>query len=161
MTLYRLNDIEQLSCGLAELRLEYSRTGATLWELSRTCHCFFFVFFFQAEDGIRDLIVTGVQTCALPICVDAPRRGRLLPVGEACLRALLGILERLALLGLLADRHGDLPGAVPPVLAVLPPGARALRGVGRSARGNLGSHVAQPARHPRGGDRIRVVRSEC
>src|SRR5206468_9374243 len=28
--------------------------------------CFFF-FFFQAEDGIRDLIVTGVQTCALPI----------------------------------------------------------------------------------------------
>src|SRR5438874_9876066 len=28
--------------------------------------CFFF-FFFQAEDGIRDLYVTGVQTCALPI----------------------------------------------------------------------------------------------
>src|SRR5216683_5029867 len=27
--------------------------------------CIFF--FFQAEDGIRDLIVTGVQTCALPI----------------------------------------------------------------------------------------------
>src|SRR5574340_1328820 len=24
-------------------------------------------FFFQAEDGIRDLLVTGVQTCALPI----------------------------------------------------------------------------------------------
>src|SRR3989440_1966912 len=28
-----------------------------------------FFFFFQAEDGIRDLIVTGVQTCALPICL--------------------------------------------------------------------------------------------
>src|SRR5256886_11485382 len=27
-----------------------------------------YVFFFQAEDGIRDLTVTGVQTCALPIC---------------------------------------------------------------------------------------------
>src|SRR2546427_10196610 len=27
----------------------------------------FFIFFFQAEDGIRDLTVTGVQTCALPI----------------------------------------------------------------------------------------------
>src|SRR5437773_3178498 len=27
----------------------------------------FFVFFFQAEDGIRDRDVTGVQTCALPI----------------------------------------------------------------------------------------------
>src|SRR5438874_10415403 len=26
-----------------------------------------FIFFFQAEDGIRDLYVTGVQTCALPI----------------------------------------------------------------------------------------------
>src|SRR3989442_8470936 len=30
--------------------------------------CFFF--FFQAEDGIRDADVTGVQTCALPICRD-------------------------------------------------------------------------------------------
>src|SRR2546430_5714861 len=28
---------------------------------------FSFFFFFQAEDGIRDLTVTGVQTCALPI----------------------------------------------------------------------------------------------
>src|SRR5690606_40162369 len=27
----------------------------------------FFFFFFQAEDGIRDFHVTGVQTCALPI----------------------------------------------------------------------------------------------
>src|SRR3989442_6388581 len=27
-----------------------------------------FYFFFQAEDGIRDADVTGVQTCALPIC---------------------------------------------------------------------------------------------
>src|SRR5204863_6473476 len=35
-------------------------------------NCFFF--FFQAEDGIRDLYVTGVQTCALPIfSSDLPR----------------------------------------------------------------------------------------
>src|SRR6266446_1624637 len=27
-------------------------------------------FFFQAEDGIRDYKVTGVQTCALPICIQ-------------------------------------------------------------------------------------------
>src|SRR2546422_2418138 len=27
----------------------------------------YFFFFFQAEDGIRDVAVTGVQTCALPI----------------------------------------------------------------------------------------------
>src|SRR5256712_7517447 len=39
-----------------------------------------FFFFFQAEDGIRDLIVTGVQTCALPI---------LLRRAPATLRALL------------------------------------------------------------------------
>src|SRR5437764_3634571 len=30
-----------------------------------------FIFFFQAEDGIRDTSVTGVQTCALPICLPA------------------------------------------------------------------------------------------
>src|SRR2546426_8750859 len=43
-----------------------------------------FFFFFQAEDGIRDYKVTGVQTCALPISVPAGRtltkrlvRGRL------------------------------------------------------------------------------------
>src|SRR5438105_1639864 len=34
--------------------------------------CLFF--FFQAEDGIRDPLVTGVQTCALPICLRAARR---------------------------------------------------------------------------------------
>src|SRR2546430_7901723 len=39
-------------------------------------------FFFQAEDGIRDLTVTGVQTCALPICYAAcdPSRMGLGPV---------------------------------------------------------------------------------
>src|SRR2546430_13648803 len=31
-----------------------------------------YVFFFQAEDGIRDLTVTGVQTCALPISLAFP-----------------------------------------------------------------------------------------
>src|SRR5207244_6217674 len=34
--------------------------------------------FFQAEDGIRDDLVTGVQTCALPICED----GRFVPEGQ-------------------------------------------------------------------------------
>src|SRR5207248_5997362 len=31
---------------------------------------FYFCFFFQAEDGIRDRTVTGVQTCALPISLE-------------------------------------------------------------------------------------------
>src|SRR5216683_8373717 len=40
-----------------------------------------FFFFFQAEDGIRDLIVTGVQTCALPIWFTAARSGESLDDG--------------------------------------------------------------------------------
>src|SRR3989304_8906850 len=32
------------------------------------------VYFFQAEDGIRDVAVTGVQTCALPICEERFRK---------------------------------------------------------------------------------------
>src|SRR2546430_11053858 len=57
------------------------------------------VFFFQAEDGIRDLTVTGVQTCALPICraaawlrraagtnhsTQTPRRRGAGPAGSTC-----------------------------------------------------------------------------
>src|SRR5439155_14702749 len=33
-----------------------------------------YIFFFQAEDGIRDGHVTGVQTCALPICSSPERQ---------------------------------------------------------------------------------------
>src|SRR2546426_7441991 len=40
--------------------------------LYRDIYCFFF--FFQAEDGIRDYKVTGVQTCALPIYPVEVRR---------------------------------------------------------------------------------------
>src|SRR5699024_11631151 len=36
----------------------------------------FVVFFFQAEDGIRDRNVTGVQTCALPISTQRSASGR-------------------------------------------------------------------------------------
>src|SRR5436305_7535683 len=39
---------------------------------------FAFIFFFQAEDGIRDADVTGVQTCALPISYSRT----LAPLGE-------------------------------------------------------------------------------
>src|SRR5256885_12421059 len=41
--------------------------------------CVFVFFFFQAEDGIRDYKVTGVQTCALPIlpiCIERNRSKR-------------------------------------------------------------------------------------
>src|SRR5262249_56336478 len=46
--------------------LSYARVGA----------CGGCVFFFQAEDGIRDWSVTGVQTCALPISGTEPGASR-------------------------------------------------------------------------------------
>src|SRR2546425_189379 len=49
-----------------------SRT-ISLLDMSVYLYIFFF-FFFQAEDGIRDKLVTGVQTCALPIFADAKYR---------------------------------------------------------------------------------------
>src|SRR5258707_2395206 len=39
----------------------------------QTLYCCSFFFFFQAEDGIRDIGVTGVQTCALPISYRVDR----------------------------------------------------------------------------------------
>src|SRR6266478_8532909 len=50
----------------------------------------FSFFFFQAEDGIRDLTVTGVQTCALPILAGK----RLAPMGLTV--RLCGVLNLLA-----------------------------------------------------------------
>src|SRR2546427_8293151 len=40
----------------------------------------FFFFFFQAEDGIRDLTVTGVQTCALPISIATDRNAAVMNI---------------------------------------------------------------------------------
>src|SRR5690606_40028738 len=45
-------------------------------------------FFFQAEDGIRDFHVTGVQTCALPIFDPACERQFGVPAADLC--ALIG-----------------------------------------------------------------------
>src|SRR5205807_5470718 len=47
---------------------------------SNMLNCYIINFFFQAEDGIRDYKVTGVQTCALPI--SAGRRDRLTWAGR-------------------------------------------------------------------------------
>src|SRR5687767_15282604 len=42
-------------------------------------------FFFQAEDGIRDKLVTGVQTCALPISDAASLQNLVVEIGRAYL----------------------------------------------------------------------------
>src|SRR6267378_2987847 len=58
-------------------------------------------FFFQAEDGIRDLYVTGVQTCALPISDGSAASRHLAAIEKAC--ALLRTSETMPSLAELAD----------------------------------------------------------
>src|SRR2546422_6884021 len=59
--LMTLPTVLYLSCALISVHL-----AMMLMELT--------IFFFQAEDGIRDVAVTGVQTCALPISSRSRRR---------------------------------------------------------------------------------------
>src|SRR3712207_1890017 len=62
------------------------------------------VFFFQAEDGIRDIGVTGVQTCALPISKDVARLRRWLEAHPAELDTLAPPRAR-RMLGLIHYDH--------------------------------------------------------
>src|SRR6266540_5552102 len=93
---------------------------------------FFFFFFFQAEDGIRDRDVTGVQTCALPICwVSLPARGHhpcrpLVPAVRSVLPGRGGAPGR--------TRHRGRPREHLPVGPAVRPGVRR-GGWGTSARG--------------------------
>src|SRR2546428_4981841 len=50
--------------GMIDINSDFLRAYSRVLAGDRVGYLFFF---FQAEDGIRDLIVTGVQTCALPI----------------------------------------------------------------------------------------------
>src|SRR2546430_11055072 len=85
--------------------------GAPWFESSRSIH----LFFFQAEDGIRDLTVTGVQTCALPISLTGGRRRR---AAHARPRRPRGL------------EHGSRRGAGLPPRALSPASGRARRGAG-------------------------------
>src|SRR5712692_864746 len=84
-----------------------------------------YIFFFQAEDGIRDGTVTGVQTCALPICCPDRRRLAGAPVpegGERVRRApLLLALAAGSVLGGAPARAQIAPA--PPAAAAPPAGA--------------------------------------
>src|SRR2546430_15917257 len=73
-------------------------------------------FFFQAEDGIRDLTVTGVQTCALPILALNNRRG---PLRDARVRGAINhAVNRSEILATVYGGRGVLAhGAIPPGLA--------------------------------------------
>src|SRR2546430_7809810 len=66
----------------------------------------FSFFFFQAEDGIRDLTVTGVQTCALPIyCHDT------LVIPTSAEQPSMNISQAVAVLLYLWSRQPPFPGA--------------------------------------------------
>src|SRR3712207_7114419 len=85
-----------------------------LWILVGLC----FFFFFQAEDGIRDIGVTGVQTCALPIYGAGAARRRPEPDPRRPGRG----------------RRGERPGLGGPVAGALP----LLRGPARSEERRVG-----------------------
>src|SRR2546422_6931644 len=90
--------------------------------------CFFF--FFQAEDGIRDVAVTGVQTCALPILFAASPS-----IGEKRRPAQL-LSSRLLAANLLEHLGGVLGsvGHARPVLADVAVGRSEERRVGKECR---------------------------
>src|SRR5690348_7285421 len=77
--------------------------------------CVFFFFFFQAEDGIRDGRVTGVQTCALPI----------FKVIIDDIIALYGILP--------GDWSNKTPLEISSVPMVMPPAAPPVMEIGRAS----------------------------
>src|SRR2546427_3518081 len=76
--------------------------------------CFFF--FFQAEDGIRDLTVTGVQTCALPILPTTA----IPPCGPATPKSAVGWMKTrssAARRGRTPERKADTPKSTAPRLS--------------------------------------------
>src|SRR3712207_7804049 len=80
-------------------------------------------FFFQAEDGIRDIGVTGVQTCALPIFPAVPLHSWLLDVYVSSPTStnvvLSGVLPKLGTYGLIKIAIPLLPQGVEPFLPYL------------------------------------------
>src|SRR5438094_5517342 len=59
-------------CWWYECQADVLPASPLAWERLVGARFFGLCFFFQAEDGIRDRTVTGVQTCALPICCRSP-----------------------------------------------------------------------------------------
>src|SRR2546425_11499905 len=112
-----------------------------------TASIWFGFFFFQAEDGIRDKLVTGVQTCALPIYRHGEVRGPARP------RRAVWDVARFRVRG--ADGHrvpGGSGGATPPTLPVGAAGRRepgdGLRAVGGADSGRPRGRRPPPRRPP-------------
>src|SRR5207247_3372757 len=86
-------------------------TSTTLLCYTFVCCLFISFFFFQAEDGIRDPLVTGVQTCALPICpgLHSERPPKVLHSSGECAHSPLRARPTLPRLRLLGERLGRFP----------------------------------------------------
>src|SRR2546427_2613207 len=88
------------------------------------------LFFFQEEDGIRDLTVTGVQTCALPILVT------LIPPVALASNSGRGLLTTIAMRLYLSGVVVEMPRAVFVflLLSEMPPTRSEERRVGKECR---------------------------
>src|SRR5204862_948678 len=89
---------------------------------------------FQAEDGIRDLYVTGVQTCALPICWFEKTLGA---EGKAALDARIAAATPMAM----APQAEDIAA---PIEMLLDPATRAI--TGETWRVDAGTHRSEERR---------------
>src|SRR2546430_3852629 len=123
-------------------------------ERTESCAGTVVLLFFQAEDGIRDLTVTGVQTCALPISSRPYRRGA---AGVRADRAGARAPHREGETGFpeAPDRRADRPERLrvrrPRLFAPTAGRTRRGEGEGRLARQGGG----RPPRDRRGGRRFR------
>src|SRR6266508_1983735 len=85
----------------------------------------FFFFFFQAEDGIRDGHVTGVQTCALPISGLFVKQGRLkIWLTDDARRIPVRMRSKVAIGSVSADLEAYTPASPAPREPALPGPAR-------------------------------------
>src|SRR2546422_5931655 len=111
-----------------------------------------FFFFFQAEDGIRDVAVTGVQTCALPIC--APTRTPARARGEGTDHRAVGAARRIGRTRAARWRPRLQATGPPRYRAPGEPPARDVLGARARARGNGWAAGAQAPRRDGGGGGI-------
>src|SRR5688572_31782674 len=94
-------------------------------------------FFFQAEDGIRDLTVTGVQTCALPISILVAGRSGSAITAQIGMMRVTKELDALAVLGISPSLRLVLPRVL--ALACAMPRSEERR-VGKEGRSRWSPH---------------------
>src|SRR5258706_11464471 len=127
--------VDTLSCpivGAVTVKPRTASRAASFWFLPPCLHLFFF--FFQAEDGIRDWSVTGVQTCALPIS-----RGEGNDQADRLLRIALRQRRRCKQRGCKpCDDDEDVPGILRPHLGMLAWRCSSLSGDKRSEERRVG-----------------------